>query len=195
MIAITGITGRIGGQLADRLLAAGVAVRAVVRDPRKAQAWATKGCQLAVADLADTAALTEAFRGTEAVFVLLPPIFDPHPGFLEAYAVANAVRDAVRAAGVGKVLYLSTVGAQAKQTNLLSQHTIGEAVFGQLNIPVTYLRPAWFLENTAWDIASARDQGVIQSFLQPLDRGRVDDRHRSLGRDRPLYRSDLRVQR
>jgi NAD(P)H dehydrogenase (quinone) len=68
------------------------------------------------------------------------------------------------------VLYLSTIGAQARQTNLLSQHTIGESIFRELAVPVTCLRPAWFLENTSWDIASARDQGVIHSFLYPIDR-------------------------
>jgi NAD(P)H dehydrogenase (quinone) len=35
---------------------------------------------------------------------------------------------------------------------------------------VAFLRPAWFLENLAWDIAPARDEGVLYSFLQPLDR-------------------------
>jgi uncharacterized protein YbjT (DUF2867 family) len=36
-------------------------------------------------------------------------------------------------------------------------------------MPVTFLRAAWFMENAAWDIASARN-GLIQSYLQPLDR-------------------------
>jgi uncharacterized protein YbjT (DUF2867 family) len=170
MIAITGITGRIGGQLAERLLSAGTAVRAVVRDARKGDAWSAKGCEVAVADLTDVDALTKAFRGAEAVFVLPPPIFDPEPGFQEAYTAMTAVRDAVRNSGAGKVLYLSTIGAQARQTSLLSQHTIGEFVLGQLEIPVTYLRPAWFIENTAWDVVSARDNGVMHSFLQPLDK-------------------------
>jgi hypothetical protein len=49
----------------------------------------------------------------------------------------TAVRDAVRNSGAGKVLYLSTIGAQARQTTVLSQHTIGEFIFGQLEIPVT----------------------------------------------------------
>jgi uncharacterized protein YbjT (DUF2867 family) len=170
MIAITGITGRIGGQLAERLLTVGVAVRAVVRDAHKGDAWTAKGCEVAVADLTDVDALSKAFRGAEVVFVLPPPIFDPEPGFQEAYTAMTAVRDAVRNSGAGKVLYLSTIGAQAKQTTVLSQHTIGEFIFGQLEIPVTYLRPAWFIENTAWDIVSARDNGVMHSFLQPLDK-------------------------
>ena len=39
-----------------------------------------------------------------------------------------------------------------------------------LPLPVTFLRPAWFMENLSWDIARARDQGVISCFLQPLDK-------------------------
>jgi NAD(P)H dehydrogenase (quinone) len=38
-----------------------------------------------------------------------------------------------------------------------------------LPVPVTFLRPAWFMENFAWDVPSARE-GVIASFLQPLDK-------------------------
>jgi uncharacterized protein YbjT (DUF2867 family) len=37
-------------------------------------------------------------------------------------------------------------------------------------MPIAFLRAAWFMENAAWDISSARDQGVINSYLQPLDR-------------------------
>jgi NAD(P)H dehydrogenase (quinone) len=170
MIAITGITGRIGGRLAAHLMAKGIAVRAVVRDPKKAENWKRQGCEVAVAQQLDEKALTAAFEGAGAVFILPPPTFDPQPGFAETYAAMTAHRNAVRHAGVGKVLYLSTIGAQARQTNLLSQHTIGESIFSELAVPVTYLRPAWFLENISWDIASARDTGVVHSFLNPIDK-------------------------
>jgi NAD(P)H dehydrogenase (quinone) len=170
MIAITGITGRIGGRLAGHLTAQGIAVRGVVRDPKKGETWKRQGCETAVAQPTDEKALTAAFRGAEAVFILPPPIFDPHPGFAEVYTAMTAHRNAARNAGVGKVLYLSTVGAQARQTNLLSQHTVGESIFSELDAPVTYLRPAWFLENISWDIDSARDTGVLHSFLSPLNK-------------------------
>jgi NAD(P)H dehydrogenase (quinone) len=39
-----------------------------------------------------------------------------------------------------------------------------------LPTPITFLRPAWFMENSSWDVAPARGQGVIPSFLQPLDK-------------------------
>jgi NAD(P)H dehydrogenase (quinone) len=67
-------------------------------------------------------------------------------------------------------VYLSTIGAQASQSNLLTQHTIIEQALGGLPNPVTFLRPAWFMENSSWDLAPAREHGVIPSFLQPLDK-------------------------
>jgi uncharacterized protein YbjT (DUF2867 family) len=81
-----------------------------------------------------------------------------------------ALRSALEAARPARVVYLSTIGAQARQPNLLSQHTIIERALGGLSGSTTFLRPAWFMENCRWDVAPAREQGVIPSFLQPLDK-------------------------
>lgn len=61
MFAITGITGNVGGEVARNLLAAGRPVRAVVRDVRKGEAWAKRGCDLVGADINEAVALTAAF--------------------------------------------------------------------------------------------------------------------------------------
>jgi hypothetical protein len=44
-----------------------------------------------------------------------------------------------------------------------------EAALRELQIPLTILRPAWFIDNAAWDVASARDTGLIHSYLLPTD--------------------------
>ena len=72
----------------------------------------------------DEVALTAAFEGAEAAFVLPPPNFDPAPGFPEARASATATRNALVSSNISKVVYLSTIGAQATEENLLTQHTI-----------------------------------------------------------------------
>ena len=82
----------------------------------------------------------------------------------------SAVRQALDTTRPAKVVCLSTIGAQAAQSNLLSQRTLMEAALSTLPLPVTFLRPAWFMENLSWDVAQARDEGVISSFLQPLDK-------------------------
>ena len=45
-----------------------------------------------------------------------------------------------------------------------------ERAVGQVDLPLTILRPGWFMENAVWDVAPARDEGVLHSFLQPADR-------------------------
>jgi uncharacterized protein YbjT (DUF2867 family) len=65
---------------------------------------------------------------------------------------------------------ISTIGAQATRPSLLTQLHLMEQALGSLGIPITFLRPAWFMENAAWDVASARNNGVLSSFLQPLDK-------------------------
>lgn len=170
MFAVTGITGQVGGVVARTLLASGKDVRAVVRDQARAAAWVRQGCQLAVANMNDAQALQQAFTGVEAAFVLLPPNFDPTPGFPESRQIIAALKKALEQSHPGRVVCLSTVGAQARQENLLTQLSIMEQEMGVLPFPVTFLRPAWFMENTAWDVGPARETGVIASYLQPLQR-------------------------
>ena len=170
MYAITGITGQIGGVIGRILLAAGQPFRAVLRDVDKGRAWTDRGCEVALATIEDAASLTAAFRGVEGVFVLVPPNFDPQPGFPEARAIGATLRSALETAGPARVVYLSTIGAQASQPNLLTQHTIIEQALSDLPVPITFLRPAWFMENSRWDVVPAREQGAIPSFLQPLDK-------------------------
>jgi uncharacterized protein YbjT (DUF2867 family) len=170
MFAITGITGKVGGVVARLLLASGHDVRAVVRDEAKGAAWAKQGCEVAIADVNDVDALQQAFSGTEGVFVLLPPNFDPSPGFPESRKAIATLRAALAAAKPAKVVVLSTIGAQATQSNLLSQLGIMEQELGTLPMPVAFLRAAWFMENAAWDVTPARESGVVPSFLQPLDK-------------------------
>ena len=95
MFAITGITGKVGAAVARSLLSADQSARAVVRDRGKAAAWTQLGCEIAVAEMSDTEALTAAFEGTAGVFVLLPPVFDPAPGFPEASGVIESLRAAL----------------------------------------------------------------------------------------------------
>jgi uncharacterized protein YbjT (DUF2867 family) len=170
MYAVTGITGQVGGVVARLLLAAGQDVRAVVRDAAKGEVWAKQGCEVALADVNDQQALQHAFEGAEGVFVLLPPTFDPTPGFPEARKTIDTLRAALAAAKPSKVVVLSTIGAQATQPNLLNQLQILEQELGTLPMPVAFLRAAWFIENAAWDVAPARDSGIVPSFLQPLDK-------------------------
>jgi NAD(P)H dehydrogenase (quinone) len=169
MFAVTGITGKVGGAVARSLLDAGLPVRAVVREAAKGSPWASRGCEVAIADLDDVAPLAAAFTGVGGAFAMLPPIFDPTPGFPEAKAMIGTLHAALAEAAPPKLVTLSTVGADSTQPNLLNQLGLLERALADLPILITFLRPGWFMENAAADIEAASEAGVIRSYLQPLD--------------------------
>ena len=168
MVAVTGVTGKVGRRVARGLLAQGQTVRAVVRSLAKGDEWAALGCEVSVASMDDAAAMTEAFRGVDGVFLMTPPNYDPEPGFPDTQRNASALRAAIEASRPAKIVFLSTVGAQVTELNLLNNSGMTEAMLRTVPVPVTFLRAAWFMENAAWDIESAKS-GVVHSFLQPLD--------------------------
>jgi len=169
MYAITGITGQVGGAVARALLDAGHAVRAVVRSADKGAPWAALGCEVAVASNTGVAAMTAAFTGTEGVFILMPPTYDPLPGYPVTIASNAAVREALLAARPAKAVVLSTVGAHVARENLLNNLKMTEESLRGLPFPVAFLRANWFMENASWDLDAART-GAIRSYLQPLER-------------------------
>ena len=67
MYAITGITGKVGGEIARNLIGQGESVRAVLRNQAKATDWAAKGCDIAIAEMDNTEQLAAAFSGVEGV--------------------------------------------------------------------------------------------------------------------------------
>jgi len=170
MFAVTGITGQVGGAVARTLLAKGCGVRAVVRNADKARSWAEQGCEIAVADMYLASSLETAFNDVEGVFVMLPAYFDPSPDFRESREAISAFRSALSEANPPKIVCLATVGAHSTRPNLLGQLRLLEQELSTLPIPITFLRPAWFMENFSWDISPACETGVVQSFLQPLDK-------------------------
>jgi NAD(P)H dehydrogenase (quinone) len=169
MYAVTGITGQVGSATANSLLDIGQPVRAIVRNPGRARDWAAKGCEIAEADFFDSQALIRAFAGVDGVFILIPPMFDPSPGFPEVRAVIGTLQQALEVAKPPKIVCLSTIGAQATRPNLLNQLGLVEQGLSALPFPIAFLRAAWFMENSRWDVASART-GTMPSFLQPVEK-------------------------
>jgi NAD(P)H dehydrogenase (quinone) len=158
MYAITGITGKVGGWPARSCH---------VRNASKGEKWAALGCEVALANMEDGLALSDAFAGATATFILPPPLFDPEPGYPEARAVIDGVVEALTKARPAKVLCLSTIGADAVHDNLLSQRMMMERALRKLPLPLMILRPAWFIDNAASDLASECETGLIHTFLQP----------------------------
>jgi uncharacterized protein YbjT (DUF2867 family) len=171
MYAVMGITGNVGGAVARTLLANGEKVRGIVRNPEKAAEWQKQGAELFKADYDDVDALTAAFTGVAGVFVMVPPNFAPAPGFVETRATLKVLREALSKALPSKAAYLSSIGAErANGLGLITSSHLLEETLADLPFSHAFLRAAWFVENSAGDVASARNEGKIRFQLHPLDR-------------------------
>jgi NAD(P)H dehydrogenase (quinone) len=168
MYVVTGITGQVGGVVADTLLAARLPVRAVVRSSEKGAPWAAKGCEIAIAEIMDTDALAKAFNGAKGVFLMSPPNYDPEPGFPQTVKSIATVTTAINVARPEKVVFLSTVGAHVAEPMLLNNSKMMEEALRSAPVSIGFLRAGWFMENAKWDVEAART-GIIPSFLQPLE--------------------------
>jgi len=170
MFVINGITGKVGGRVADILLEAGLPVRALVRSVEKGASWKARGCEIAIVpDAEDAQSLAQAFAGATGVFLMNPPNYDSERDFPDIQRSAKATAEAIAKAKPEKIVLLSTIGAHVQEFNLLNRSTLFEHMLANAGVPVAFLRAAWFMENAAWDLAAARS-GRIESYLQPLDR-------------------------
>ena len=171
MYAVMGLTGNVGGAVARSLLARGEKVRGIVRNPEKAAEWQKQGVELFKADYDDAEALAAAFSGADGVFVMVPPNFAPAPGYVETKETLQILHKALWNARPPKAIYLSSIGAeQTSGLGLITSSHLLEQTLGDLPFPHAFLRAGWFFENSAGDVASARDEGRIQFQLYPLDR-------------------------
>ena len=171
MYAIMGITGRVGGAIAENLLAQGEQIRAIARNPEKAARWRERGAEIAVAGFDDPNALASAFEGTDGVFLMVPPNFAPAPGFPEARKTLASYHAALAMALPKKAVYLSSIGAeQTSGLGLITNSHLLEQTLRNLPIAQAFLRAGWFMENHAWDVTTAQSEARIFSNLYPLDR-------------------------
>ena len=103
IIAVTGVTGGLGGRVARRLAERGATQRLVVRDPARAPELA--GAEVATGSYDDVEGLRRAFDGTRTL-LMVSASEAPDRQRLHANVV-----DAAVAAGVERIVYTSFFGA------------------------------------------------------------------------------------
>ena len=118
MFVIMGATGQVGGAVLEALKQRGTALRAVARDPARAQGL---GVETVRGDASDTESLAAAFTGAEAAFVMLVSPQQALDVVAQSRVMAQSIAAAVRAAGVPHVVALSSVGAHLNEGNGIVQ--------------------------------------------------------------------------
>ena len=166
MFVVAGVTGNTGSVVANKLLDEGKKVRAIARDPKKAEALKARGAEVVSVDLDDAQALAQVLAGAEGAYVLSPP--DASSGsFLSARRrTLDAVAQAVAAARVPHTVFLSSIGAQHEHgTGIIQSVHYGEKVLTATGLPVTFVRAGYFIENWASALPVVKKDGVLPTFF------------------------------
>ncbi|WP_437852338.1 NmrA family NAD(P)-binding protein [Sorangium sp. So ce363] len=139
-----------------------------VRDAAKGQAWKAKGADVAVAQLGDVAAVARALEGVKGAYLLSPPSVASDDPLGESRAQVDAMAQAIAASAVPHVVFLSSIAAHhAEGTGPIVTVHHAEERLSAVARGVTFVRPAYFLENWRSVFAAVKGDGVLPSFLQP----------------------------
>jgi uncharacterized protein YbjT (DUF2867 family) len=165
MYVILGANGNTGSIVANSLLVNGKNVRVMGRDPGRLERFVRKGAQAFTADLSDAAALTNAFSGARAAYMMLPPITSREDQERESDAIAKAAKES----GLRYAVYLSSYGAHVPEGTgpIAGLHSSEQKLNAISGLNVLHLRAAYFMENNLAAIDMIRRMGMFGHALLP----------------------------
>ncbi|MBB6484664.1 NAD(P)H-binding protein [Rhizobium lusitanum] len=165
MHVILGASGKVGRTTINALRKQGIPVRAVLRDPTKAQAFSDLGCEIAIADLNDRGTLVEAMSGARAVQVICPVNVRAERAQANMLQTIETIAEALTAANPRQVLAISDYGAQHSSGTgvTLIFHAL-EARLRKLDSKLIFLRSAEHMQNWARLTKVAAETGQLPSF-------------------------------
>ena len=163
-ILVIGATGQQGGAVARVLLAKGQKIRVMTRHPEKAASLAKAGAEIVQGDLTNQANLQMALRGVHGVFAMSTPF---EAGMEAEVRQGIMLADAAKQAGIAHYVYTS-VGSAHRKTGIPyfdSKWTVEQHI-RQIGLPVTILRPVWFMENFT-TFAKPSAEGALMLPMKP----------------------------
>jgi NADH dehydrogenase len=162
-VLVTGGTGFVGPKVVHALRAAGHDVRALVRNPRRAQTLEAWGCELTVGDVTDAASLQAATAGADAIVHLVAIITGRPEDFRRVMeeGTRNLV-EAARGAEVARFVLMSALGVGEETKDLVPYYhgkwEMEQAVTGSGLAHVVF-RPSFVF---------GKDGGVLPLFMRQV---------------------------
>ena len=174
-ITLAGSLGHIGRPLTETLLANGHDVSVITSNPERADEIRGLGAQPFVGRLQEIEFLKQAFEGADLAYVIAPPAdYTDQNLVLRDYfgKLGEAFANSVRAAGVPRVINLSSIGAHLERGNGILEGTyLVEQSLDALpeHVAVTHVRPTEIYYNLYGQLPLIREHGILASVTAPED--------------------------
>jgi uncharacterized protein YbjT (DUF2867 family) len=168
MYTVLGATGNIGSVITKKLLDKGEKVRVVGRNAARLHPFVQKGAEAFVADISDAEALTRAFSGAQAAFLMLPPGMRSQNYRADQERESGAISSAVKKAGLQHAVHLSSIGAQVPKGTgpITGLHDSEQKLNAVQTLNVLHLRPAFFFENHLAAVSMIQMMGVFGGAMK-----------------------------
>ena len=165
MYVILGASGNTGSIIANSLLSKGRKVRVIGRDAGRLQSFVRKGAEAFTANVSDAAALTKAFSGARAAYLMLPPITSREDQERDSDGIAKAAKES----GLLYAVHLSSYGAHVPEGTgpVAGLHSSEQKLNAINGLNVLHLRAAYFMENNLEAIGMIHAMGVFGHALLP----------------------------
>lgn len=147
LVAVTGVTGYVGGRLVPELLAAGYRVRALARNPDRLRGRSWYGdVEVAQADAGELEEIRAALRGVRIAYYLIHALGTGPTFEARDRRTALTFAQAAREAGVERIVYLGGLYPEGEELSphLASRTEVGEILLAS-GVPTTVLRAAVIL--------------------------------------------------
>jgi len=169
MVVVMGASGHTGQRIADTLLSAGEKIRALGRTEGKLAGLARAGADARVGDNSDATFLTDAFRGADAVYTLLPTDRRAPDYRAQQDREGATIVKAIRGSGVRCVVALSSLGADSDAATgvIRGLHAQEERLKQLTDVNLFLLRPVSFFENFYDQLELIKHQGIMSDSVEP----------------------------
>lgn len=162
MIVVTAPTGNIGGELLNRLLAGGEAIRIIARDPSKLAANVRNRVEVFQGSHSERDVVMAAFAGADAVFWLVPSDAGALSAEAAYVAFSRPACEALRECGVRHVVGISALGrGWPRNAGHVTATLKADDLIAETGVAYRALACGSLMENVLRQTAPIRDQAAF----------------------------------
>jgi uncharacterized protein YbjT (DUF2867 family) len=162
-ITLTGSLGNISKPLAEILIKNGHEVTIISNDSKKVSDIEALGAKAAIGSVSDVAFLTDAFKGADAVYTMVPPNWGVSNYRQYIAETGKNYLEAIKASGVKRVVNLSSIGAHLSGGTgpIAGLYDVEHTLNTLYGIAVKHLRAGFFYINFFFDTGLIRNKGIM----------------------------------
>jgi len=164
---VTGAAGHVSKPLTELLLGRKHEVTVVSRNAENVAELMRQGANIAIGDIQDVHFLTKTFQGADAVYLMVPPMWQGSDLKKISAKIAEGYSTAIKSSGVRNAVFLSSYGAhRLNDAGAISGLGLAEVVLNRLEgVNVLHFRAGYFYTNLLLSIDLIKNSGFMGNMF------------------------------